>query len=124
MTKPQYNVGDLLDRLSILTRKIYFGDEDSISEHRFLEKGLEAYGINGKLVTNCMRIMQINVEIWNLENVIRNGGEKKLGLEEVGRRAVRIRDLNKKRIQYKNKLNGLFLKGGFKENKVQHRSEE
>lgn len=122
MKKPTYNLGDVLDRMSILTRKIYFGDEQSISEHRYLEQGLKSYGVNGKLVSNVMRITQANIEIWNLENEIRNGGEAKFGIEEVGRRAIKIRDLNKKRIEYKNLLTVLY-KSGFKEAKVNHRSE-
>lgn len=123
VTKPTYNLGDLIDKLSILTRKIYFGDEDSISEHRFLEQGLKSYGINGKLVTNVMRIMQINAEIWNLENEIRNGGESKFSPTEIGMRAIKIRDLNRKRIDYKNKLTDLH-RHGYRENKVNHRSEK
>ena len=122
MNKPTYNLGDLIDKLSILTRKIYFGDEDSISEHRYLEHGLKAYGIEGKLITNVMRITTINGEIWNLENEIRNGGENKFTAEEIGHRAIKIRDLNRKRIDYKNKLTELH-RTGFKENKVMHRSE-
>lgn len=121
MKKPTYNLGDVLDRLSILTRKIYFGDEQSISEHRYLEQGLGAYGVNGKLITNAMRITTINAEIWNLEHEIRNGGEAKFGIEEIGRRAIKIRDLNKKRIEYKNLLTSL-AKCGFSEAKVNHRS--
>lgn len=123
MKKPTYNLGDVLDRLSILTRKIHFGDEDSISEHRYLEQSLNAYGINGKLITNVMRLTQSNIEIWNLENEIRNGGENKFTTEEIGRRAILIRDLNKKRIEYKNKLTELS-KNGFCERKVNHRSEK
>ena len=122
MRKPTYNLGDLVDKLSILTRKIYFGDEDSISEHRYLEIGLNAYGVDGKLVTNTMRLMQINAEIWNLENEIRNGGESKFTIEEIGKRAIMIRNLNRKRVQYKNKITALG-KGEFKETKVNHRSE-
>ena len=123
MNKPTYNLGDLVDKLSILTRKIYFGDEDSISEHRYLEQGLSSYGIEGKLVTNVMRIMQINAEIWKLEHEIRNGGESKFTTEEIGIRAIKIRDLNRKRIDYKNKLTELH-KTGFSEKKVNHRSEK
>jgi len=120
MRKPPYNLGDLLDRLSILTMKIYFGSEGSISEHRFLEQSLPAFGINGKVVTNVMRLMLMNRLIWELENEMRNGGEDRLGLEEVGRRAIKIRDFNKKRIEYKNLLSE--LERGFKETKIQHRS--
>jgi len=120
MKKPTYNLGDLIDRLSILTMKIYFGSEGSISEHRYLEQGLASFGINGKLVTNVMRLQLMNRLIWELENEIRNGGEDKFGLEEVGRRAIKIRDLNKKRIEYKNIVSELSK--GFKETKINHRS--
>jgi len=122
MEKPVYNLGDVLDKLSILTRKVYFGDEESISEHRYLEQSLSYYGLNGKLVTNIIRLTQINIEIWNLENEIRNGGEAKFSIQEIGRRAIKIRDLNKKRVEYKNKLTSLH-KSGFPEAKVKHRSE-
>jgi len=120
MKKPTYNLGDLVDRLSILTMKIYFGQESAISEHRYLEQALPAFGVNGKMVTNVMRLMLMNRLIWELENEMRNGGEDRLGLEEVGRRAIKIRDFNKKRIEYKNIISELSK--GFKEVKVQHRS--
>ena len=118
--KPEYNLGDLIDRLSILTRKIYFNDDISISEHRYLEKSLEAFGVNGKLITNTIRLSMMNIEIWNLENDIRKGKEKELGLEEVGRRAITIRNLNKRRIDYKNNITA--LDSGFREVKINHRS--
>lgn len=119
-TKPIYSLGDIIDRLSILSMKIYFGDEGSISEHRYLEQGLKAYGINGKIVTQAVRLTLMNRFIWELENEMRNGGEDRLGLEEVGRRAIKIRDFNKKRIEYKNILSQISK--GFKESKIQHRS--
>jgi hypothetical protein len=118
--KPIYNLGDVVDKLSILSMKIYFGDEASISEHRYLEKCLDGYKLNGKIVTNALRLMFMNRLIWELENEMRNGGEDRLGLEEVGRRAIKIRDFNKKRIEYKNIINGVSR--GFLERKVLHRS--
>jgi hypothetical protein len=121
MKKPTYNLGDLIDRLSILTMKIYFGSEDAISEHRYLEQGLASFGVHGKMVTNVMRLMLMNRLIWELENEMRkDGGEDRLGLEECGRRAIRIRDFNKKRIEYKNIITEIAK--GFKECKIQHRS--
>lgn len=118
--KPEYNLGDLIDRLSILTRKIYFNDDTSISEHRYLEKGLAAFGIDGKLITNVIRLSMMNIEIWNLEHEIRQGGEDKFSLEEIGRRAILIRNLNKRRIDYKNNITARDK--GFREVKINHRS--
>ena len=120
MKKPVYNLGDVIDKLSILNMKVYFGDESSISEHRYLEQSLKSYGIDGKIITNAMRLMFMNRMIWELENEMRNGGEDRLGLEEVGKRAVKIRDFNKKRIEYKNIINS--HSNGFVEKKVLHRS--
>lgn len=117
------NVGEIIDKLSILSRKIYFGEENAISEHRYLEKQLDAMGINGKLVTNTIRITQQNIEIWNLEHEMRKVGEGpgQFTYEEVGKRAVKIRDLNRKRIEYKNIINDL-LGNQFRETKVNHLS--
>lgn len=123
--KPTLSLGDLIDKLSILSRKVRFGMEDAISEHRYLEKGLYSYGIDGKLVANIIRLAQSNFEIWELEHEIRHGGEGKFTLEEIGNRAIRIRDINAKRVEYKNKINALESRDGkevFREVKVNHRS--
>lgn len=45
-----------------------------------------------------------NGKIWDLESDIRKGKEGELGLKEVGRRAIAIRELNNKRIEAKNKI--------------------
>ena len=49
-------------------------------------------------------LYEVNGAIWDLESDIRKGKEGELGLEEVGRRALKIRDLNAKRIQFKNDI--------------------
>lgn len=118
-----YNIGDLIDRLSILSRKIYFGEEVAISEHRFIEQQLIRAGLPGKLITNTIRLTNMNVEIWNLEHELRKcaEGTAPWPLEEVGKRAIKIRDLNRKRIEYKNLLNDLCNKA-YRETKVNHLS--
>jgi hypothetical protein len=49
-------------------------------------------------------LKDIHRHIWQLEADLRNGYEQSLGLEEIGRRAILIRDWNNKRIAIKNKL--------------------
>lgn len=125
--EPTYSLGDIIDKLSILSRKIYFNDEQSISEHRFLERGLAMYGINGKLITNAIRLTQMNIEIWNLEHEMRMSQKKDTEYTQeeyanIGKKAVKIREANKKRIEYKNLLNQL-TKQGFQETKIKHASE-
>ncbi|MDO8430313.1 MAG: hypothetical protein Q7S73_03025 [bacterium] len=66
-------------------------------------------------------LYKINGRCWDLEADIRQGKEKKLGLEEVGRRALLLRDINSERVALKNKItkeSGL----GFPEIKTNHAS--
>ena len=65
------------------------------------------------------RLTIVNNRIWHKESAIRSGKEQELGLEEVGRRALEIRDLNAERIALKNALNELSGEG-FKDVKVDH----
>lgn len=121
--RPPFNLGEALDKLSILSRKIYFGEESAISEHRYIEQQIIRAGFPGKLLTNTIRVTMMNVEIWNLEHEMRKHAEgtAPYPLEEVGRRAIKIRDLNRKRIEYKNILNDLSG-NQFRETKVNHLS--
>lgn len=61
-----------------------------------------------------------NGKIWDLESDIRKGKEGELGLEEVGRRALAIRELNAQRIAIKNKIAATC--GSFQEVKGNHAS--
>ena len=127
MTKPTHismSLGDVVDRLTILTRKIYFGEEGAYKEHTYLCEGVDKLGIKliGALLAAIIRIDQMNVEIWNLENEIRNDTENKMDNAEIGRRAKLIRDHNKKRIEYKNEINRI-TEMGFREFKTKHRSQ-
>lgn len=120
----QMSIGDVIDKLTILSRKIYFGEEGAYKEHTYLTEGIDALKIelSGALLAAIIRITQMNIEVWNLENEIRNDTEDKMNNEEVGRRAKLIRDYNKKRIEYKNEINRI-TEMGFREFKVKHRSQ-
>jgi hypothetical protein len=124
--KAMLSLGDVVDKLSILSMKIYFGDEASIAEHRYLEKSLTAYGVNGKVVTQVIRMTLMNRLIWEMENEMRKDAREmeELSIEDLaidGKRARKIRDFNRKRIEYKNILNEISR--GFREIKIQHRSQ-
>jgi hypothetical protein len=123
ITCNQSNIGELVDKLSILSRKIYFGEEVAISEHRYIEQQLTKARLPGKLISNVIRLTSMNIEIWNLEHEMRKGAEggSPYPLEEVGRRAIKIRDLNRKRIEYKNIINDL-VGNLYRETKVNHLS--
>lgn len=124
---PKQSLGDVIDKMSILTRKVFFGEEDAVEELGYLEWCLNAMDTvapskQGKFVSAIIRLAQMNFEIWNLENEIRKGGEDKFSVEEIGRRSILIRDYNKKRVYYKNQINELTGLG-FREFKIKHRSQ-
>jgi hypothetical protein len=123
-TNIDMSLGDVIDRITILSRKIYFGEEGAYKEHTYLTEGIDRLGLklSGALLAAIIRINQMNIEIWNLENSIRNDTENKMSNAEVGRRAKLIRDHNKKRIAYKNEINRL-TEMGFREFKIHHRSQ-
>lgn len=120
------SLGDAIDRLTILSKKIACGEEEAIQEHTYLTQSITKLGLilSGALLASVIRISQMNMEIWALENEIRKADDPvdKLGLEEIGRRALKIRDFNRKRVNYKNEINRLS-EMGFREFKIQHRSQ-
>ena len=67
------------------------------------------------------RLYEVNGAIWQLESDIRRGKEGELGLEEVGRRALAIRDINRQRIFIKDEIAKAF--GEYGEKKYNHASE-
>jgi uncharacterized protein YdcH (DUF465 family) len=60
---------------------------------------------NQSLISQDMHSLQhIHNSIWELEKELKSGQEQSLSLEEIGRRAIQIRNLNNQRIQLKNKM--------------------
>jgi hypothetical protein len=51
-----------------------------------------------------INLMAIHNQIWELESELKTGREAELPLEEIGRRAIAIRDHNNKRIAIKNAI--------------------
>ena len=57
---------------------------------------------------NIAEITKIHNKIWDLEWQLKSGVEHLLELDEIGRRAIAIRDWNNRRITYKNSIAELF----------------
>ncbi|VVB80136.1 Uncharacterised protein [uncultured archaeon] len=116
---------EILDRMSILKLKIErIGEPHLKLEMSEYEKALEEFESKGVKIDPAWikTLHEINGKIWDLESDVRRGKENELGLEEVGRRAIAIRELNKKRISVKNQVveeTGL----GFRDVKMNHASE-
>ena len=117
-------ISEILDRLSIVKLKVErIGEPQLQDEFLALSKALEDYKKEGfNIKENWLEdLYDINRQIWDLESDIRRGKEKELGLEEVGRRAILIRDTNKQRVAIKNKI-AEETGSGFKDVKMNHGS--
>jgi hypothetical protein len=100
--------GELFDKLSISLLKSERLSAEQVREE--LDELEEAFAqtvrMHPKILVQCSDLLDllkvINGFIWDLESDIRKGKEGQLGLEEVGRRALMIRNLNSIRVWTKN----------------------
>jgi len=115
-------LSDMIDRYSILLLKKGRLPEDAklTEEYARFASELGAYSDQKYIREHIDLLVAVNGKIWDLESDIRKGKEGTLGLEEVGRRALLIRDLNAERIRLKNRIAERW--GEFKEIKIDHAS--
>lgn len=115
-------LGDAIDRLTILSRKIFFGEEGAYKEHTYLCDAVSKLDIRltGALLASIIRIAQMNFEVWERENKFRKGEE--MPAEQVKQMMIEVRDMNKRRIEHKNEINRL-TEMGWREFKIKHRSQ-
>lgn len=99
---PIFPVIELLDRLAIAEIK-FQRTKSNTEELKWYREQSKSYDM--KLVqTEFERLLEIHNQIWNLESDLKSGVEHKHSLEEIGQRAIQIRDLNNKRIRLKNTM--------------------
>jgi hypothetical protein len=108
---------DVLDRLSIIMLHIIHGNEDVLPEYGALLGEVERLD---PTLADFVRLLVANGNVWKLESAIRKGMDGELGLEEVGRRALKIREFNKFRVGLKDSLSKTL--GGFRHVKTDHAS--
>lgn len=121
----EMNIGEFLDRTSILLHKAQKIKGDSYPEFvkYATELLLEVPEENiMELIKGFRKLYKINGEMWKLEFDIRMGREKILGYEEIGKRALKIRNLNSKRIEVQNEIIEKF--GGYKNPNVKYWAKE
>lgn len=99
---PVFPVIELLDRLSIAELK-FQKTQANQAELDFYQQQTKHLDLS-LVADQLMRLDHIHRSIWELEYLIKSGQEEKLSLEEIGRRALAIRDLNRIRIQLKNEM--------------------
>lgn len=123
--------GEIIDRYSILKLKLERlprKDKSGNSTRKIIrkefkeyEKAIEEFKKEGIKIKSSWvnKLYKINGKIWDLEADIRQGKEGLLGLEEVGKRAIMMREINKERVATKNLINqecGI----GYQEIKINH----
>jgi hypothetical protein len=97
-----FPIVELVDRLVIAKIKLE-KTQSNRDEYDFYVAQLSQCDLS--LVADLINQLElIHLTIWKLESDIRRGFEDKLGLEEVGKRAIEIRNHNAQRIILKNQI--------------------
>ena len=114
---------EVADRYTIALLKIERLDKDQIDleeMQRQVNYYREGLNLDDKDMSNLVdALYEINGKMWDAEHAIRKGQDNQLGLEEIGKRAIKIRDLNKIRMKIKNDI--IDLTGdGFKDCKMNY----
>lgn len=100
-----FPVIELVDRYAIAKLKSDKTDGANLAELDFYQKQLAASDYNlAPIQQDLDHLYGIHRKIWSLEAELKSGREAELSLEELGRRAIMIRDLNNQRIQLKNTM--------------------
>ena len=93
---PVFPIIELVDRLAIAEVKF---KRTKANEEELLWYMNEAIRIDlTEIVGEYEDLKRIHNEIWELEAELKTGREAELSLEEIGRRAIAIRDHNNKRV--------------------------
>lgn len=117
---PIFPIIELVDRLAIAEIKF---KRTKANEEELLWYMNQAIRVDlTKIVNEYEDLKRIHDEIWELEAELKTGREAELALEEIGRRAIAIRDHNNKRVKLKNTM-AEKLGCAVKEIKIDHLSE-
>lgn len=99
--------GEFFDRFTVFIQKAFHSDDYKKRVDEYVAI-LNKNGLDGNLLKVLCELQIFNVNIWCLESDIRRDKEGELGLLEVGRRALRIRDFNRGRTKSSNAINKLM----------------
>ena len=114
-------LSEILDRYTITKLKSERTNEDVSEELKTykaeIEKPIYSEKFN-QVISFIERLYEINGQLWDTEKDIRNGVD--MPLKEVGRLALKVRDLNCKRNEIKAEIVDAFSEG-FKEIKINYK---
>lgn len=119
----EMNIGEFVDKISIQLHKVEKIGEESYPEFiHLVEELLLKTPIEHieEFIKSIRKLHKINGQIWKLESSLRQGKEKNIGIEVIGKRAIMIRNINSKRVAEQNRL--IEICGGFKNIKKDHLS--
>ena len=117
---PSFPIVELIDRYAISMVKMQRTMANE-AEYNFYNSQLENYSLD-LIAEDLEKLITIHNEIWELEKELKSGTEHKLSLEEIGRRAIAIRNKNNERVKIKNKI-AKILDCPVREIKREHLSE-
>ena len=114
-------LSEILDRYTITKLKSERTNEDVSDELRTYKKEVDNPDYverSNQIISFIDRLYEINGELWDTEGDIRKGVE--MPLEEIGRLALKVRDLNCIRNEIKAEIVETFSEG-FKEIKINYK---
>ena len=114
-------LSEILDRYTITKLKSERTNEDVSEELKTYKAEIEKPIYSEKsnqVISFIERLYEINGQLWDTEKDIRNGVD--MPLKEVGRLALKVRDLNCKRNEIKGEVVDIFAEG-FKEIKINYK---
>lgn len=120
-------INELCDRLTIAELKRERLPDEELDKRliekqiNYLRQGIDAK--NTQLLELISQLKTINGQMWDLEYDLRKGLDQQLGLHEIGRRAIEIRNHNRERVAVKNKIAELVKQPEFVDCKMNHVSE-
>jgi hypothetical protein len=113
---------ELIDRYSIACIKFKKTNGLNKDELEFYKKQIDNISVEW-IKNEIQELMSIHEKIWMLESELKSGHENMISLEEIGRRAIEIRNWNNIRIKTKNKIADILNKDTVREIKKNHVSE-
>lgn len=98
----KFPVIELVDRLAIAQVK-YEKTQSNRAELDWYQNQIQEFDFS-TIQHDFIELKSVHQQIWTLESDLKSFREHLHSLEEIGRRAIMIRDLNHKRISLKNSM--------------------
>lgn len=99
---PKFPVIELFDRL-VIARIKWSRTSMNRAELDFYENEILGYDIS-PILDLIKQLTVVHECIWDLEKELKSGHEQNISLDEIGRRAIEIRNCNSQRISLKNRM--------------------